>query len=275
MANALVSPAYTMTNRKLKNALLKSLGCTPQALSQRVNKKKKRLPMSTEDATYVIAHENGIDLSHFLDAEKISEIRSMLTSADGSGHQVIATRIKKSPRSSGRDIKIPSEFKLIDPLLPAAKLEEAKEMASLFPLLYVFENSVREVIRRVLARKFGADCWNTKLTSGRLKTIKTNAEARMNDEDTRNSWHQRRGDHPLDYVDLKDLEVFFTGFDGLICKTLGIKPEWMVQFLAELNPSRCTVCHMNPLTRTNAKDVRLKAERWREMIQRRLSAIAV
>jgi hypothetical protein len=51
------------TNARLKEALLKKLGVTPQALSQRAKKRKKQLPMSTEQAVYTIAHDEGLDLS--------------------------------------------------------------------------------------------------------------------------------------------------------------------------------------------------------------------
>jgi hypothetical protein len=49
------------TNTKLRQALLKKLGVTPQRMSQRVTQiKRLHGPMSTEDATYVLAHQEGL-----------------------------------------------------------------------------------------------------------------------------------------------------------------------------------------------------------------------
>ena len=67
------------TNRELKGALLKKLGVTPQRLSQRVAQVKRLYgPMSTQDGTYVLAHQEGIDLNHYLDQEEVDRVRHML-----------------------------------------------------------------------------------------------------------------------------------------------------------------------------------------------------
>ena len=64
-----------------------------------------------------------------------------------------------------REIKFPSEFKMKNPLLSAAKIQEAREMAAVFPLLSVIENSMRELIKRVMHAKYGEKWWDTELTS--------------------------------------------------------------------------------------------------------------
>lgn len=67
-----------MTNRHIRRALLDKLGVTRQALSLRVKKLQHRVPITTTDATYVIAHRNGIDLDRFLSPELADRIRTLL-----------------------------------------------------------------------------------------------------------------------------------------------------------------------------------------------------
>jgi hypothetical protein len=74
-------------------------------------------------------------------------------------------------------------------------LAEATAMARVFPLLYVLENSIRELIKRVMSAKFGEDWWNTELNKGKLKNVHQKAETRMLSE-KKSSWHQKRGAHP-------------------------------------------------------------------------------
>ena len=64
-----------MTNRELRTALLNKLKITQQALSLRVKKIKSRNPMTTEEATYLIAHREGIILDKYLDKEAVANIR--------------------------------------------------------------------------------------------------------------------------------------------------------------------------------------------------------
>jgi hypothetical protein len=59
--------------------------------------------------------------------------------------------------SGGHLIIFADQFVYSDPILPEAKLAEAREMAAVYPMLYVIENSMRELIRRVLSAKYGQD----------------------------------------------------------------------------------------------------------------------
>jgi hypothetical protein len=69
-----------MTNRHIRRALLEKLGITRQALSLRVKKLQARMSITTTDATYVIAHQNGIDLDTYLAPELANRVRALLPS---------------------------------------------------------------------------------------------------------------------------------------------------------------------------------------------------
>lgn len=68
------------TDRRLRTDLLKKLGgVTPQRLSQLVADVKRQYgPMSTEDGAYVLAHLRGLDLTKYLDRERVDRIRGMV-----------------------------------------------------------------------------------------------------------------------------------------------------------------------------------------------------
>jgi hypothetical protein len=151
-------------------------------------------------------------------------------------------------------------------MLSPSKLGEAQEMAVLYPILYVLENSMREVVKRVMTVKFGSDWWETQLTSGKLKSAYQTADGRMKKE-SRQRWHQRRGDHPVDYVGLDELGDIITGKpDVFFTDMLATDVDWFKHFMRELEPSRNVLCHMNPLSETNARDLTTKLERWESLI---------
>ena len=86
-------------------------------------------------------------------------------------------------------------------------------------------------------------------------------------------WHQRRGAHPLDYVNLDDLTTIIEAKqDDFFPDVLGER-EWFIQFMRELAPSRNVLCHMNPLDTLHVKDIRLRAERWRNLIEGHIANI--
>lgn len=255
-----------MTNSMLRQALLNKLSITPQGLSLRIQKLKKIHSITTEDATYVIAQQNGIILDKYLEKMIVDRIRILLrdisTGSQSTYHDQKTPKKEITKKENRREIIISKEFKETDPILPAKKLLEAKEMAALYPLLYVFENSVREVIDKVISQCHG-DIWYEKgLTASLEKTIKD----RM-DNEKKNSWHQRRGSRPIDYVDLNQLKPLVSKYESLFVPSIIPSLEWFSQLIDEMYQSRCVLCHMNPLHKDNISSVTLRYKQWQKQIR--------
>lgn len=255
------------TNRELKAALLEKLKISPQALSQRVQKKKDVSPMSTEDATYLIAHENGIRIDRFLSSEVVDRVRQLHNTTP----VVVAAKPRAAKRQTTRggktiEVRFPTGFKAESDLLPKSRLNQAVAMAKIYPILYVLENSIRELVKRVMSDRYGKDWWDTELKKGKLKGVHQKASSRMRTETEKHSWHQSRGDHPIDYVDIKDLEVLVLGKQGDFIPKIIPDTDWFKQFMKELYPSRNVVAHMNPLDADNVKDVELRAKKWAKIL---------
>src|SRR5688572_22094831 len=155
-----------MINPQLKKALLGKLGITESALSRRAQKKKLELPMSTDDAAHLIAHQAGLRIDQYLKPEQVAHIRSLHIANSGGVAPASSKPEPKraSPSNGTRELRFPGEFKVANPLLDATKLGEARAMARIYPVLYVLENSMRELIKRVMKAKHGDDWWNTRLT---------------------------------------------------------------------------------------------------------------
>jgi hypothetical protein len=256
------------TNRALRKAVLAKLGLTQQALSRRVQLKKDRSPMSTEDATYLVAHEAGIRIDKYLDVAQVDRVRSLHAQLGVVIPAATAQRkVQKAKPPVARQLRFANNFRVKSSVLPAAKLDEAKEMAQLYPILYVLENSMREVVQRVMKRDFGSDWWDTQLTAGKLRSVHQTASSRLASEQTRQKWHQRRGAHPIDYIGLDELGDIILGKQAIFFQgVLGSDVDWFKHFMKELEPSRNVLCHMNPLSDTNARDLMTKLERWESLI---------
>lgn len=254
------------TNPELKAALLKKLGVTPQRLSQLVNRRKTELPMSTTQAVYTIAHENGIDVSKYLDSEETREVRDLVASLKASG-------AKSAPENGGtlrqagstqkpKPVQVTIAGLNIDKLnlpgLSAKHAREAKEMATVYTTLYLFENSVRDVIERVLRAAHGDDWW-TMQVPGRVQETAKKHEA----DERKDPWHGRRGTREIDYVYLTDLWAIIKHRWPDFSHLFPQGQAWVQSLLEnDMNVSRRVVAHMNPLAKDDIKNVETSFRKW-------------
>jgi hypothetical protein len=224
-----------MTDQRLRQDLLKKLNITKQALSQRVQRLKKETPMTTEEATYVIAHRAGLKLDKYLDNDTIDKIRQIMPQKTSG-----ITSEKKGQIRQNTEItmSISGTFKGTDPLLGNTIINQANEMAKVYPFLYILENSIRQFICLIMERECGPDWWETDVS----KNLKCKVEDRMSNENA-NSWHQRRGSRFIDYLDLNELPNIIDRILKKITPKLLPSSNWLRNLIDEIYVSRCTMSH--------------------------------
>lgn len=251
-----------MSYQELRKAVIEKLGVTRQAVWGRADKLRKGPcgPMSLQEAIAVIAHEEGLDVSQWLEPPELERIRELVR--HGAIEQPLQTHARPPARTEKVvKVNIAGRLKLSDPLLPRRVLQDAKEMAKVYAELYVFENSVREVIKRRLSSVHGDNWWEVRVQ----RRIQDEAQKRIDGED-KNPWHGRRGAHPIYYSDLADLSSIivrnWSDFADLF-------PEqsWITQKITEIARSRNVVNHHNPLGKEDQKRIRLYSADWHRQVQ--------
>lgn len=252
------------TNRKLRTALLEKRNFSPQRLSQLVKRRKAELPMSTEMATYTIAHESGIDISKYLSSDEtagvrelVAQLRSSTPSATTNGK---TTQRPATPKPALMTIGGLGIKQL--PGMSAVHANEAQQMATVYAAMYVFENSLRDVIERVLRHRFGQAWW----TSGVPQKIQEVATQRKADE-RKDPWHGKRGSRPIDYVDLSAL-VKIVKHRWKLFEKIFPTPAWIeVLVTHDMNVSRRVVAHMNPLATDDIKNVENALRKYEKVLK--------
>lgn len=261
------------TDPATRAALLKKLGnISPQALSQRVKRLKSRIPISTEDAVYVLAHENGIDISRRLDRETVSRVAGYVSQLKTPAANNTGAAVRTRKPSQAREVVIRGLRIEGLPALSAKHAAEAKRMAEkAYPMLYVFENSARDVITRVLEAAFGSNWWDQVAP----KKVRDKAAGRIGQEGD-DAWHSVRGAHPINYVDLRDLVTVVNSskawpkFGG---KVLPPRQSWFEGIIDDMNVSRRVIAHMNPLSSDDIKQIEAGFAKWSRQIKSRASDI--
>lgn len=223
----------------------------------------KRLygPMSTEEGTYVLAHQEGLDLTKFLDRETVDRVRGMLPK-DSTPTPPQGPRARAPKTARMKAVRIAPTLELVDAMLPSAVATDASRMATVYPKLYILENSLRNVINRVMTSAHGTDWWK-KAPSGVIKKV-----ADRKTKESKKPWHGKRGSHEIYYSDFGDLKDIITknwsDFQGIFPKQ-----DWITTKLEELEPPRNVVAHHNPLAAQDEKRIDLYFNDWIALLNAR------
>jgi Swt1-like HEPN len=256
------------TNPQLRADLLKKLGgVSRQRLSQRVaDIKKAHGPMSTEDATYVLAHQQGLDLPKYLAQATVDRVRGMLQRTADQAAPAPAVRATPTRATTSRPVRIDADA-AIDPLLPAVVADDAKNMAKVYTRLYVLENSARNVIHRVMTAKHGADWWSKKAPA----KVQKNVQDRKNKEDKR-PWTGKRGSHEIHYSDFGDLQNIilanWADFEDVFQEV-----AFITRTLGGLEPMRNITAHNNRVAQKEEDRLRIHVDDWVKQVNGRRAFI--
>lgn len=256
--------------KKLREEIEKKLGIKTARIYEKAKALATSAQTKTEDGIYLLAAQSGTNLNKYLPQDKVNQIRQLLFQLN---RQVQPAQSVKSPKEKPKfkmvSVNIGRAFKLKDPLLTEKVLTEAKVMAGeVYPLLYVFENSVREMIVRVMQKVHGPNWWELKVS----KDIQEEVQRRKARED-KNPWHGKRGAHPIYYTDLEHLgrilQNNWTDFKDILPTQ-----QWLIQRLDEISHSRNPVAHMNPLNRHDIQRIKVYFRDWEKHISAKRALIA-
>ena len=150
--------ALVPTNRELKRYFSRSLGSLRSVFRNAWPKSSDCTGRCRQWTELVLAHQEGLDLTRYLDQGTVDRVRQLLPT---SAVQTTGGQPRKNRPTPGstRPVRIAPSLELVDAMLPASVAKDASRMATVYPKLYIFENSIRNVIVRVLRAKHGNNWW--------------------------------------------------------------------------------------------------------------------
>lgn len=253
------------TNRELRAALLKKRNISKQRLSQLVQELKGRLPMDTPQAIHTIAHKSGLDISKYLAPEEIAEVRGFVaqlgaTTPAAASSNGKTTRRRAAPKPALVTVGGFGVKQL--PGMSAIHAQEAQKMANVYAAMYVFENSLRDIIERVLEKHFATDWW-TKAVHHKIRDVAADRKA----QEKNDPGHGKRGNRPIDYVDLLALEKIIKHHWKLFEKIFPSQAWIEVLVSHDMNVSRRPIAHMNPLAADDIKNVENALRKYEKVLK--------
>lgn len=141
-------------------------------------------------------------------------------------------------------------------LLDDVHINNARAMSNVYIAIAGFENSVRDLITKVLSEEVGANWWETSVS----EKIRTRAQAKQGEED-KVRWHVQRGADPINYTLMGDLVNIlrqnWTHFEPHI-PTI----EWAAGLMDVIERSRNVIMHSGMLSRTDVERVGMYIRDW-------------
>ena len=256
----------------LKETIAKKLGIKKSRIYVKAKELAIQGQIKTEDGIYLLAAQSGINLNKFLPSEKVQQIRGLLFQVKQpvQASPVLTHKPKEKNVNKNITVNICKNVTLRSSLLTEKIIVEAKNMAEkVYPLLYLFENSVREMIIRVMRHAYGNNWWDADMKVS--KDIKDKVKDRLANE-ANNPWHGRRGAHPIYYTDLEHLGQIVKNNWPLFKQVLPSQ-EWFSQRIKEISQSRNPVAHMNPLAKEDIERINVYTRDWEKLINQKIGVI--
>lgn len=256
----------------VRERLLKKLHITARALNYRIKALQGDQAITREDALLVIAFEEGVPIADRVEAEDLARINDYVAkrkaSRIGDAGPAVPSRKGAPSAAPPRMVAIGgSDFQGL-PGMSTRQVNEAKRMANeVYPILYVFENSAREIIARVLKSAYG-DKWWDKVASASEK----NSVAARKAKEGAEAWHSQRNAHPIYYTDLAELAKIVNR-QWKHFKVIFPRANWFDGLVDDMAVSRNEVAHMNPIKKDDVKHLESAYAKWVKQITAKAGSI--
>jgi Swt1-like HEPN len=256
---------------KVVAAFKEKAGITDRAVRFRRDKLLELVPGQIDTATNAAAHQAGVKLDKLISPEKVQDAAQYLRLLQQAGApSPAAPQVASTPKRTAKG-KVRDDFKLPNVTVPPGTLSaravaDAKRMAErAYPVLYVFENSVREFVDGHLRAEYGKDWWDRPklVAKGPRESYERNKRAQGN-----NRWVERKNAHPIYYTELGHLADIVTSEDGWkVFKPILNDQAWVRQHVRAFEVPRNIVSHMNPVINNTIKGLEVRAQEWFDQIK--------
>lgn len=248
-----------MIDRRIIEALKSQLDLSSRAIYKRIQKvrESRAFTISGEEAAALLAAESGIDILKYLNQDQLSELRKLQAQ-----QPVVIKKIEvKKAAPQPKVIQLASGLQVKETLLSNKTLSEALEMKEIYPIIYIFENSVRNFISSVLTSHYGVNWWDSRVRP----KIQDKVKGRM-EKEAANRWHGRRGTAPIFYTDINDLLSIirdnWTDFTDLFSSQ-----SWIESRISDIEMSRNIIAHNNPLDKHDIRRIEVYFEDWVKLLE--------
>jgi hypothetical protein len=258
-------------NSALVAAFREKTGISYQGVRKRRDALAELVPMDSDIATYVAAHRAGVRIAKYVDPDtvrKVAEFDQLVHAKERTAGPMTTpspTPMKGKKGKVATEVQF-SNFKTPPGTLSEQQLKNAGRMAEkVYPLLYAFENSVREFVNGHLTDAYSNKWWDRPglVSKGARETVERNKTATG-----KNRWVLRKTAHAVYSTNLGHLGSIITSTDGWkVFDPMFPSQSWVTEHFETFEQLRNVVAHMNPLQTQNVRALETRAQEWFDQIK--------
>jgi hypothetical protein len=163
---------------------------------------------------------------------------------------------RRSPNFSGiEDLEIAQMLSL--GVLDEELVRNARRMSVVYTAIATFENSARDLIKRVLLAELGENWW----TLGVSEKVRNRAELKMKEEE-QVRWHKPRGNDPLNYTLLSDLITIMRNENWPRLEPYIGSIGWAAAIFDVVERSRNVIMHSGVLDKEDIQRLGINIRDW-------------
>jgi hypothetical protein len=235
-------------DQKLLEKLANKTKMSIKYLREQITKKASRSHVSSQAYFVYWLKQEGIGAENY--RKKLpSDIKTEILELSKSNTLETKPKVVASKSTNSQKVLHIENIKIVEkpPLLDQHTIEQAQQNSSLYPLIYILENSIRKLINHLMLKNFGSNWWEEKISNATKQSVETKKR-----KDTLNPWMGKRSEDPIYYTDFIDLaniirskpDIFNKIFEGLSGGT-----NWIIQRIEELYLIRNNIAHSCPLSK--------------------------
>lgn len=246
-----------MSRNLINKILLKKPNIKEAGLQVTLTRIKKRLDLkSIDQAACFYIKKNGLDInvSSIIDDVTRKAVQDELTPSKPANH-ITNTKTKKKPSKP--------LLKSADPFIDNQIFNAANSNTEIYPIVYLFENSVRNFVVAVMKKTYGENWWTERVEKINTK-IHENVTIRKLAEKA-SPWHSGRGVDPIFFTDIEDLKKIINTNSAEFRKILGDKFDHLAFWIEEIEKTRNILAHNNPITKKDRDRLILYAHDWSKL----------
>jgi hypothetical protein len=229
-----------------------------------VTNKENDCFLEKPEAALLVAREKGINIGKYARPEQLQILRDLQTSSSQTSpllEETTPNEDKKKPIRK-KNISLPDVKR--DNFITETDRASSIANAEIYPLFYLFENSMRKFISTMMELDYGKDWWEDKIVKekpaiGREVTIRRLAEKNF-------PWHSKRKAHSIFYTDISDLKNIINTYSskGKFKAALGKKKERVITWLEDFEKTRNILAHNNPVSKRDRDRQKGIARDWHD-----------
>jgi hypothetical protein len=256
--------------RGIRNAIRKKKGWSAQSLANAVSQLQSGYQIEPRsDALLALAIVHQVPLRDFdvdPESQRRASVLARMIASDGSPSVAQGATSPRPKKVADKVVKVQSrdfDFGTMPAFMNTFAGGNHERSREAYQLLYLFENSVRETIARVLGGVHGKDWW----TKGVDPDIVRQAEDRKK-QDEDDPWHSPRGEHLIFYLDLYHYnKIILSGQNWPLFKPMLKRKTFVAETLHRINISRRVVAHMNGLKKADFDLLKSHFNMWNSYLK--------